>query len=99
MASNYSYHPIKAHELSTTDLIAEYDAHDTATNGPVEVYAIRFYDDAGFQRGDSAQALYFPKLGRLGIAWGADATWADVESVASGIKMWATDADAWEAAN
>jgi len=46
-----------------------------------------------------AVALYLPSEGRLGIAWGADADWADVDDLESGIEMWVNDPDEWEARN
>ena len=61
-------------------------------------YRITIYDAVGMNpEAESAQALYYPSIGRLGIAWGADATWADVESVETGIEAWLNDPEAWEA--
>ena len=40
---------------------------------------------------EQADALYLPAEGRLGIAWGADATWVDVHDVESGIEIWHND--------
>jgi hypothetical protein len=38
------------------------------------------------------------RYGRLGIAWGADATWADgVESLETGVEMWLNNPEEWEA--
>ena len=65
-----------------------------------EAALIRIYDAAGITpAAETADALYLPDEGRLGIAWGADATWADVEDLESGIEMWLNDGDAWERAN
>ena len=90
--SSYTYHDINLDALTARDLQDEIAPGATA-------YRITFYDQDGFQRSDFAEALYLPAEGRLGIAWGADATWADVSNVESGIAMWATDPDGWEAAN
>ena len=61
-------------------------------------YRITIYDAVGsYPEAESAQALYCPTMGRLGIAWGADATWADVESLEAGIETWLNDPEAWEA--
>ena len=35
----------------------------------------------------------------MGVCAGADSTWADVNSLESGVEMYLNDADAWEAAN
>ena len=61
-------------------------------------YRIAIYDAVGMNpEAESAQALHYPSIGRLGIAWGADATWADVESLEAGIEAWLNDPEAWEA--
>ena len=61
-------------------------------------YRIAIYDAMGMNpEAESAQALHYPSIGRLGIAWGADATWADVESLEAGIEAWLNDPEAWEA--
>lgn len=46
-----------------------------------------------------ADAFYDPITRRLGIAWGADPTWADVDDVDSGIEMWLNDGEEWERRN
>jgi len=88
----YTYRRISTQDLSATDLRAEADQ-----NGG-EAYRITIYDATGTRAApETAQALYAD--GRMGIAWGADATWADVKDVESGIEMWLNDGDAWERAN
>lgn len=63
-------------------------------------YVITIYDETGtYQQAETAEALYYPGAGRLGIAWGADATWADVDDLESGIEMWLNDNEAWEQRN
>lgn len=57
-----------------------------------KAYRITIYDDQGMNpEAETAEALYSPEDGRLGIAWGASATWADVESVEDGIEEWLND--------
>ena len=46
-----------------------------------------------------AHYLYIPAEGRLGIAWGAGASWADVPSVDEGIYLWLNDPEEWESRN
>lgn len=87
----FTYRGIAASDLTATDLRAE-------VTPTAETYRITIYDATGTRAApETAQALY--ANGRLGIAWGADATWADVKDVESGIEMWLNDGDAWEAAN
>ena len=83
-------------ELTATDLREELDGYA----GRAEQYVITIFDETGTQPyAERAQALYLPDAGRLGIAWGAEATWADVRDVQSGIETWLNDADAWERAH
>lgn len=89
----YTYRDIAPDTLSATDLRAEAKAYPAAA-----AYRITIYDATGTRaQAETADALYVD--GRLGIAWGADATWADVKDVESGIEMWLNDGEAWEAAN
>jgi hypothetical protein len=62
-------------------------------------YYILIYDEDGCLMAEQAQALYLPTEGRLGIAWGADATWAGVQDIESGVEMWLNDNEAWERTN
>ncbi len=89
----FSYTPIKASQLSAADL------QDEAADRPdAQAFSITIFDATGINAfAERAQALYVD--GRLGIAWGAEATWADVRDVESGIEMWLNDGDAWGAAN
>lgn len=87
----FTFNRISVQDLSATDL------HSEIVSG-AKAYSIVIYDAAGIERvAEAAEALYAD--GRLGIAWGADATWADVSDVESGIEMWLNDGDAWERAN
>ena len=81
-------------QLTATDLVEELIAY----RGPKLQYGILIFENDK-PLAERAQALYLPQEGRLGIAWGADATWADVRDLESGIEMWLNDGDAWEAAN
>ena len=77
-------------------------------------FRITIYDHLGLNpEAETAQALFCPpygpdgrgpswgygSYGRLGIAWGADATWADADSIDGGIDMWLNDPEEWEARN
>lgn len=87
----FTHARISVQDLTATGLHSEIVSGATA-------YRITIYDATGTRAApETAQALYAD--GRLGIAWGADATWADVKDVESGIEMWLNDGDAWEAAN
>ena len=94
--SDYTISPIDAATLSAGDLRDEVANNP---NDPVECVVINFYSADGLQRSDTAEGVYFPGVGRMGIAWGANASWADATSLEAGVAMWATDQDAWEAAN
>ena len=91
----FTVKPIKIGDLSALDLQGE-----AGGITGVQAYRITIYDDKGMNpEAATAQALFWPEDNRLGIAWGADATWADVESVETGIEMWLNDPEAWEAGN
>lgn len=91
----YTYRDIVPDTLAATDLRAEAEANPAAA-----AYCITIYDATGTRAApETAEALYDLNAGRMGIAWGADATWADVSDVESGIEMWLNDGDAWEAAH
>jgi len=89
----FTYRQIPPSQLTATDLHAE-----AATLSYPAAFVITIYE-AGFHtsHAEAAEALYSD--GRLGIAWGADATWADVEDLETGISMWLNDGAAWEAAH
>lgn len=82
--------------ITATDLQQEVED----SSDECELYCIRIYKDAGITlEPECAEAVYLPSQGRLGIAWGGDATWADAASLESGIEMWLNDGDAWDEAN
>ncbi len=88
----FAYHQINSDELSATDLRQEAEGVEAK-----RAYTITVYNEREQPHAEAAQALYLPSEGRLGIAWGADATWADVSDLESGIEMWLNDSEAWEA--
>jgi len=78
--------------ISATDLCQEYVDIMAAGDGPVEVAWMSTLDDSGFEApGPGAVALFVPSLGRIGIASGADAQWADCASLEEGIEMYIND--------
>ena len=84
-----------ATSLNASDLRAE-----QAENGG-DAYTVTVYGEDGYaeKSGNSIEALYNAKEGRMGVCAGGDSTWADVNSLESGVEMYLNDADAWEAAN
>src|SRR6188508_1518974 len=66
----FTYRQISPSQLRATDLAAE-----ASTLSDCAAFVITIYE-AGFHtsHAEAAEALYSD--GRLGIAWGADATWA-----------------------
>ena len=76
--------------LSATDLREEAPAYVDA-----QAFQITVYNSKGEPHPEVAQALWSEQIGRLGIAWGADADWADTESVETGIAMWLNDPTEW----
>lgn len=50
-------------------------------------------------KAEKAEALYLPRIGRIGIAWGADADWADADSLEAGTRLWAEDPDEYASRN
>ena len=109
----FTVKPIEIGDLSALDLQEEAEFYEGTSmfNSP-HPYRITIYDDQGMNpEAETAQAVFCPPFGlghgggtygtegRLGIAWGAEATWADAESVETGIEMWLNDTEAWEARN
>jgi hypothetical protein len=90
MKREFSYIEIQPDQLVHSDLKQEAMRSGTA-------YRITIREKGLGTNMQLAEAVL--KHGRLGIAWGADATWADVSSLESGIEMWLNDGEAWEAAN
>ena len=94
----FSYSPIAIDKLSASDLREEASEYSKA-HSDAQAFTVTIYDEDERPAAENAQALYLPQEGRLGVEWGADATWADVHDVEVGIGTWLNDGDAWEAAN
>ena len=96
MTRTFTYTPIALDDLTATDLQQEAAGYSI---GNAQAATITIYKNNGMSEAERAEALYLPDEGRLGIAWGADATWADVSDFESGIDMWLNNGDAWGASN
>ncbi len=78
--------------ITATDLQREIPVANIENSHDVCCYLINIEGSV-----EKAQAVHID--GRLGIAWGADAAWADVDDVESGIEMWLNNPDEWEKRN
>ena len=94
MSKQFTYQSITRDELTASDLRSEIESYE----GPKLVTRIIIFDN-GTSLPEHAEAVYLPDEDRLGIAWGADASWATVHDFSSGIEMWLNDNEAWEQAN
>lgn len=95
----FSYRTIATDKISASDLREE-AAEYAKEHSDAQAFSITIYDKDGQNpAAETAEALYLPYEDRLGIEWGADATWADVSDIESGIEMWLNDGEAWAAAN
>ena len=67
----------------------------------IEIAEILLIGADGYIRtnAESGRALYIPRVGRIGIAWGADPAWADADSLEEGIRMYVEDGDEYERLN
>lgn len=103
MNHTYTLIPKSVNDLTHTDLAADrdaaYDLYGVTRPGdeaPMAAYSIIIDGEA-----QAAEALIVDT--RIGIAWGADATWGDCEPTQRGIERaiddWIADANAWEARN
>lgn len=90
------------YEVMPLDRLTATDLREIAAGAPVgaEAYRITIVENDR-PAAEAAEALYLPDEGRLGIAWGADADWADVADihVETAIGLWLNDADEWAARN
>ena len=93
---NYHYEEINVDDLGATDLREEAQNVANAQAFRITIYRNERHEHPEVER---AEALYLPEVGRMGIAWGSDATWADVEGVESGIEIWLNDDETWELLN
>lgn len=98
MAKRWTYDAITVGQLTAIDLAKEGAQALVNASADVQAYRIYIYDDDK-PAAEHAEAVYLPDIKRLGIAWGADATWADVDGLESGIEIWLNDDDEWEARN
>ena len=92
----FLYEEVGIEQITATDLCEESLGVENAQAFRVTIFPNEYYEHP---EAEQADALYLPKEGRLGIAWGADATWADVDDVDSGIEMWLNDGETWEQRN
>ena len=84
-------------EISAGDLREE-----LASGADARCYRIVIYDDAGLvAEPEAAQALYDVSSGRLGIAWGAYASWADIGglTIEAAVSVWLDDPEEWDSRN
>ena len=67
----------------------------------VEMASISLIDANGYicTNEERGNALYLPRIGRIGISWGADADWADADSLDAGIRMYVDDPEEYERRN
>jgi hypothetical protein len=79
-------------ELSALDLREESATLPESLRGEIV-----FYTNGGTQFNQKTEFVY--TAGRLGIACGSPATWADADDLESGIHMWLTDGEEWDRRN
>lgn len=92
---SFTYEVIDLDDLASTDLKEE---AKQCSDG-VQALRIRVLDADEQEQAERAEGLYDPESGRLGIAWGADASWASVEGVESGIDRYLNDGELWSQRN
>lgn len=86
----FRYEDVGFGSISASDLIRAIE-NRTYEDGDIEAYRIEVQGTVEW-----GQALYYPNSSRLGIAWGADATWATVPNVEDGINVFLNDPERWE---
>ena len=71
--------------LTSTDL-----QHEAAlADGVLHAYRVTIWDEEGIEPlTETADALWVPDTGRMGIAWGADAEWVDALDPEDGMRRW-----------
>ena len=82
----YVYYP--GQTLTANDLQKEMEAALECGEEGIETAIIVQVDPGTNLFQEIGEALYIHSLGRIGIAWGADADWADAESLAEGIRTY-----------
>jgi|SRR5579859_1704760 len=91
----FTYEAINGEDITSTDLQEERARCSEKTMA----LRIRILDSAEKEFAERAEALYDPEAGRIGISWGADATWADADGLEEGIEMWLNDGEEWNRRN
>jgi len=95
----FRYEDKRTEDLISTDLQHEYAAllgEQQATAQAYKVYIFKF----DRVEPETAEVLYLPSDQRIGIAWGAQGTWADsTGDLERDIDMWLNNPDEWEARN
>jgi hypothetical protein len=90
---------VKTYDITTVDrtVIRDTDAAEDITSLDLRqemmAYLAAGHEDAEFLRAGAYNAvavevIYFPDSGRAGIAWGADASWTDADSVQDGLERY-----------
>ncbi len=92
----FRYEEVNIEQITATDLCEEFLSAKNAQTFRVTIFPHEIDEPAEVVEAD---ALYLPSEGRLGIAWGADATWADVDDVESDIEMWLNGGETWDQRN
>ena len=89
---NGHYIQIELAAITATDL--RLDAAQIEDSDGIEAYRLYLDDQV-----ETADVLWFSHIQRMGIAWGANATWADASSVEEGIRIWLEDPEEWARRN
>lgn len=84
---------IPAEDLSAIDLREEATNH-TAQSGEPNCYVIEIDGQA-----ERAEAVWFSRTDRIGIAWGANADWADYDDPEQAINDYLNDGETYAARN
>ena len=87
-----------------SDLAEEMATALESGQGPVEIARITAVDEPSgcvcpLHNDACGSALYVPSWGRIGIVWGGDADWADVTSLAEGIRIHQEDPELFQQLN
>jgi len=102
MSNETGYVYYEGADLTSSDLRQEMEAA-LERGEKVETAHILMRDEEGQIKTNSeaADALYLadPLQGRIGIAWGTDADWADADSLAEGIRIYCEDPDLFASLN
>lgn len=96
--SNTGLTPNRDGDYGPSDLLLEADAA-IASGKTAEWYWVTVWD--GDEReAESPCVLYLPETGRIGIAWGSEATWGDApHGVDEAVDCYLNRPDEWQARN